>query len=78
MYDIHNGISAAELPSLAWVKARASNQNGNCVEMAVLADKQVAVRNSRFPDGPVLVYTPAEIAALLTGAREGDFDHLLA
>ncbi|MDP9239298.1 MAG: DUF397 domain-containing protein [Actinomycetota bacterium] len=78
MTRIHNGMFAAELPSLVWVKARASNQNGNCVEMAVMADKQVAMRNSRFPDGPVLIYTPAEIAALLTGAREGDFDHLLA
>jgi hypothetical protein len=78
MTEISNGMSAAGLPSLRWVKAAASNPQGNCVEMAQLADKQVAVRNSRFPDGPVLIYTPDEIAALLTGAREGDFDHLLA
>jgi hypothetical protein len=78
MSQISNGMSAAGLPSLTWVKAQASSSQGNCVEMAQLADKQVAVRNSRFPDGPVLVYTPDEIAALLTGAREGDFDHLLA
>lgn len=77
MTRIHNGMSAAELPSLAWVKARASNQNGTCVEMAVLPDNRIAMRNSNFPDGPALVYTPAEIAALLTGVREGDFDHLL-
>ncbi|MEP6696238.1 MAG: DUF397 domain-containing protein [Pseudonocardiales bacterium] len=78
MTYIHNGMSAGELPHLTWVKASASNQNGNCVEMAVLADKQVAVRNSRFPEGPALIYTPAEIAALLAGVRAGEFDHLLS
>ncbi|MBB5939356.1 hypothetical protein FHS42_006450 [Streptomyces zagrosensis] len=34
------------------------------------------MRNSRFPDGPVLVYTPAEIEAMLLGAKDGEFDHL--
>jgi len=35
------------------------------------------VRNSRFPEGPALVYTHAEIEALVLGAKDGDFDHLL-
>lgn len=76
MFEVRNGMSALELPVLVWTKAQASSPQGNCVEMAQLADKSVAVRNSRFPDGPVLIYTAAEIAALLTGVREGDFDHL--
>ena len=29
-----------------------------------------------FPDGPALIYTRAEIAALLLGAKDGEFDHL--
>lgn len=37
----------------------------------------VAVRNSRYPDGPALVYTPAEIEALLLGVKDGEFDHLV-
>ena len=35
-----------------WRKSTVSNPSGNCVELAVLADGGVAVRNSRFPDGP--------------------------
>ncbi|MCF2436728.1 DUF397 domain-containing protein [Streptomyces thinghirensis] len=34
-----------------------------------VADGGVAVRNSRFPDGPALVYTRAEIEAMLLGVR---------
>ncbi|MDX2290688.1 DUF397 domain-containing protein, partial [Streptomyces roseofulvus] len=29
------------------------------------------------PDGPALVYTPAEIEALLLGVKDGEFDHLV-
>jgi hypothetical protein len=42
-----------------------------------LPSGQIAVRNSRFPDGPVLVYTQGEIAAFVAGAKDGEFDHLL-
>jgi hypothetical protein len=35
------------------------------------------MRNSRFPAGPILLYTQAEITAFLAGAKDGDFDHLL-
>jgi hypothetical protein len=34
------------------------------------------MRNSRFPGGPVLLYTQAEITAFLAGAKDGEFDHL--
>ena len=37
----------------------------------------VAVRNSRDPNGPALVYTRAEIAAFLGGVLDGEFDDLL-
>ena len=61
---------------MTWRKARASNPSGSCVEVAALADGQVAVRNSRHPSGPALVYTRAEIAAFLAGAKAGEFDDL--
>jgi hypothetical protein len=61
---------------LVWRKSTASNPNGNCVELAELANGDIAVRNSRHPGGPTLVYTPAEIAAFLAGIRGGEFDDL--
>lgn len=75
--DAYNGISATDLGDLTWQKSRRSNSIGNCVEMARLSDGSIAVRNSRFPEGPALVYTQAEINALILGAKDGDFDNLL-
>jgi hypothetical protein len=37
----------------------------------------VAVRNSRYPDGPALIYTRDEIRALVLGVKDGEFDALL-
>ena len=57
-----------------WVKSSYSGPTGgNCVEVAFLADGDVAMRNSRDPDGPALIFTRAEWDAFLGGAREGEF-----
>lgn len=72
--DTH-GVAPDEIP---WCRSGRSNLRGNCVEVAALPDGGVAVRNSRHRDGPVLVYTRAEMTAFLLGAKDGDFDDLLA
>ena len=77
MYAISNGMPAGQLP-VVWQKSRRSNPSGNCVEMAELPDGSgIAVRNSRDPDGPALIYTMDEIVAFILGARDGDFDNLI-
>lgn len=76
MPPVRNGVRASSLDA-CWIKSRHSNAEGNCVELATLGDGDVAVRNSRDPDGPALVYTPNEVAAFVAGAKEGEFDHLL-
>ncbi|MEV7402774.1 MULTISPECIES: DUF397 domain-containing protein [unclassified Streptomyces] len=78
MHHVYNGMAATELRGVVWQKSRHSNSQGSCVEFAKLPDGDVAMRNSRHPDGPALVYTPAEIEALLLGVKDGEFDHLVA
>lgn len=57
-----------------WVKSSYSGPTGgNCVEVAFLTDGGVAMRNSRDPDGPALIFTRAEWNAFLGGARNGEF-----
>jgi hypothetical protein len=68
--------SPADRPEsgLAWVKSSLSYAFGNCVEVASCPGGDVAVRNSRFPDGPVLRFTPDEWHAFIGGAHQGEFD----
>ena len=76
MPSVRNGVRASSL-GVEWIKSRHSNAEGNCVEVAALPGGGIAVRNSRDPHGPALVYTPVEVAAFLAGAKDGEFDHLL-
>ncbi|MEU4228089.1 DUF397 domain-containing protein [Nonomuraea sp. NPDC026600] len=76
MHEFRNGTPAGRLSAI-WRKSRRSNPNGNCVEVADLPTGEVAMRNSRFPEGPALVYTRAEITAFVLGAKDGEFDDLI-
>jgi hypothetical protein len=78
MQATYNGMPAAELQGARWQKSSFSgNGNNNCVEVASLPTGEIAVRNSRDPNGPTLIYTQAEVEALIQGARNGDFDNLI-
>ena len=74
--DRLDGTKGATAP-LVWRKSRHSNPNGACVELAPLADGNVAMRNSRFPDGVVLNHKASDIRALLDAIKRGEFDDFI-
>jgi hypothetical protein len=61
---------------LGWIKAKASVGTKACVQLA-RAGEMIAVRDSKNPDTPPLMYTRAEIIAFLDGAKKGEFDVLV-
>jgi hypothetical protein len=75
------GAGRAEEPShvvdLAGASWRKSSFSGgpsqNCVEVAELEGGRTAVRDSKDPSGPALVFTPAEWAAFVQGVRADEF-----
>ncbi|MEU8992835.1 DUF397 domain-containing protein [Streptomyces sp. NPDC048558] len=72
-----NGTRASEIHNVAWIRSTYSSATGgNCVEVASLPDGGAALRNSRDPQGPALVYTREEMTAFVAGAKDGEFDYL--
>jgi hypothetical protein len=61
-----------DLSTPRWRKSSHSGNNG-CVEVALGAD-QIAVRDSKASDGPILVFTAHEWDAFLAGVKDGEFD----
>lgn len=60
----------------AWRKSTRSQNNGACVEVARVANA-IGLRDSKNPDGPVLIFTLTEFEAFLDGAAKGEFNDLI-
>ena len=60
-----------------WRKSSFSVAAGECVEVAVLGDDCVGVRDSKDPEGGVLRFSRGELAAFLAGVKAGEFDDLV-
>ena len=62
-----------DLSDMRWKKSSRSGAGNNCVEVADLDDGR-AVRDSKDPTGPALMFTAAEWVAFTAGVRAGEFD----
>jgi hypothetical protein len=56
--------------AMEWRKSSYSNPSGNCVETARLPGERVAVRDSKRPGGPELIFSRAEWVSFLRALRE--------
>jgi hypothetical protein len=59
--------------ALVWRKSRFSGDQGDCIEVADCSRAVVPVRDSKDPQGPVLVFPAAAWSAFVAGVRAGDF-----
>lgn len=65
----------ADLTRAVWRKSTFSNgSGGDCVEVAANLDGIVAVRDSKNPHGPALIFTPGEWRTFAAGVKSGEFD----
>ncbi len=65
----------SDLSDAVWRKSTKSGDNGGaCVEVAGNLPGIIAVRDSKNPDGPALIFTPGEWRAFVDGVRGGEFD----
>jgi hypothetical protein len=55
---------------LVWRTSSHSGHNGKCVAVAAVGDGRVAVRDTKDPAGPVLVFGPEVWVAFLRAVRE--------
>jgi hypothetical protein len=68
-YSASNGGDCVEVAEV-WRKSSYSGGNGGaCVEVARTPPAAVAVRDSKDPDGPKLIFTPADWAAFTETIR---------
>ncbi|MGH3906215.1 MAG: DUF397 domain-containing protein [Pseudonocardiaceae bacterium] len=65
-------MSEIDLSRAVWRRSTRSSGNGACVEVATLSGA-AAVRDSKHPTGPALIFTPTEWATFTAAVRDGEF-----
>jgi hypothetical protein len=66
----HGKKPKLDLSGAEWLS---SSQGVGDVQIAFV-EGYIAMRDGRHPDGPSLIFTPAEWRAFVLGARDGEFD----
>lgn len=65
-----------DLSLAKWRKSSRSGGNGQCVEVAGNLTGIVAIRDSKNPNGPALVFSPGDWRTFVNGIKAGEFDNL--
>ncbi|MGH3677418.1 MAG: DUF397 domain-containing protein [Mycobacterium sp.] len=56
-------MATANVGEPRWRKSSYSGNNGQCVELAILSDGMTAIRDSKNPNGGIVLLTGAEWTA---------------
>ncbi|MGA5822844.1 DUF397 domain-containing protein [Kitasatospora sp. NPDC094028] len=66
-------MTTLDLVGARWVKSRHSGNGGECIEVAPDFTDVTPVRDSKDPDGPVLVFPSDAWQAFVTATATGEF-----
>jgi len=67
-------VNRTDQSSATWRKSSRSNGQYSCIEVADLDSGYQAVRDSKNPTGPTLIFPRTQWAAFTTGVHTGQFD----
>jgi hypothetical protein len=70
-YSGGNGGDCVEVAEVWRKSSHSASNGGNCVEVAAALPAAVAVRDSKDPDGPKLIFIPEAWAAFTATIRTG-------
>ena len=63
-----------DFPQLQWFKSSKSSPNGQCAMCAQLPDGSMAVKDSKHPDGPPLLFAADKWRAFTESVKLGAFE----
>ena len=67
-------MNETDFAQLKWFKSSKSSANGQCTMCARLPSSGMAVKDSKHPGGPVLLFSAYEWRAFTKGVKLGEFE----
>jgi uncharacterized protein DUF397 len=68
-------MNRVDLTGAKWIKSTRSEGNAQCVEVAHVGERVVALRDTKnLGTGPVMIFTGPQWNAFIGGAADGLFD----